>query len=225
MDLFIYGAGATGREIADIVARSQAIHQTWSGVHFVDDCTSETSVYGLQVFKFDAMRQFGRPYQCIVAQGEPHARQSLHQKLVEHGVALATVVDPRTTISPAAHIEPGCIIGPGSFVSCNTRIAANTMLEINCIVGHDIDIGAHSVISSCTVIGGHSTVGQATFIGMNASVRDRIKIGSRSIIGMASAVFSNIPDDVIALGNPARVLRNNDEHRVFKSIHSTKENT
>jgi len=216
MDLFIYGAGATGREIADIVSRCQKNHQTWSAVHFVDDCTNEKSIYGLNVVRFDAMLNIGRPYQCIIAQGEPNDRQHLHQKLVTHGVALATVIDPQTTISNAAHIEAGCIIGPGSFVSCNTRIATNTLVEINCIIGHDIEIGPHSVISSCTVIGGRSTIGQASFIGMNASVRDRVRIGSRSIIGMASAVFSDIPDDVIALGNPARVLRKNDEHRVFK---------
>jgi acetyltransferase-like isoleucine patch superfamily enzyme len=29
-------------------------------------------------------------------------------------------------------------------------------------------------------------------------------------------VFNDIPDDVIALGNPARVMRKNEEHRVFQ---------
>ncbi|SLM63741.1 hypothetical protein DAQ1742_02892 [Dickeya aquatica] len=36
-----------------------------------------------------------------------------------------------------------------------------------------------------------------------------------SIVGMGAAVFNDIPDEVIALGNPARILRKNDSKKVF----------
>ncbi len=36
-----------------------------------------------------------------------------------------------------------------------------------------------------------------------------ISIGSNSIVGMGSVVYNDIPDGVIALGNPARVARPN----------------
>ncbi len=216
MDLFVYGSGATGREVLDIISRHHQAGLGWSDVHFVDDITLEASVLGKKVFRFEAMLAHDRPYQCVIALGEPRIRQSLHHKLLTHGVALATVIDPQTTLSSSAVVEPGCIIGPGTFISCNTRVSENTLVEIKCIIGHDIHIGAHSVISSGTALGGHSRFGQSSFIGMNASVRDRVRVGDRSIIGMASAVFNDIPDDVIAVGNPARVVRKNEAHSVFK---------
>ena len=43
-----------------------------------------------------------------------------------------------------------------------------------------------------------------------------ISIGNDTIVGMASVVHRDIPDNVIALGNPARPMKNNDDHRVFR---------
>jgi len=42
-----------------------------------------------------------------------------------------------------------------------------------------------------------------------------VKIGDSSIIGMGSVVYKDIPDEVIALGNPARVARKNEDKKVF----------
>jgi acetyltransferase-like isoleucine patch superfamily enzyme len=40
-------------------------------------------------------------------------------------------------------------------------------------------------------------------------------IGSNSIVGLASVVHRDIKNDVIALGNPARAMKNNESQRVF----------
>jgi acetyltransferase-like isoleucine patch superfamily enzyme len=38
-------------------------------------------------------------------------------------------------------------------------------------------------------------------------VLPRIKVGSNTIIGAGSVVTKNIPDNVIAYGNPAKIIR------------------
>jgi len=47
-------------------------------------------------------------------------------------------------------------------------------------------------------------------------VKDQVRIGDGVIVGMGSVVFNDLPDNVIALGNPARPMRPNLEQRVFK---------
>jgi maltose O-acetyltransferase len=39
------------------------------------------------------------------------------------------------------------------------------------------------------------------------TIRGGVKIGSNSIIGAGSVVIRDIPDNVVAAGNPARVIR------------------
>jgi acetyltransferase-like isoleucine patch superfamily enzyme len=84
------------------------------------------------------------------------------------------------------------------------------------IVGHDVQIGENTVISSMVNIGGKTVIGKNSYIGMGALVKDVVRIGDGVIVGMGSVVFNDLPDNVIALGNPARPMRANLEQRVFK---------
>ena len=51
------------------------------------------------------------------------------------------------------------------------------------------------------------TVGDNVWIGTNVSVLPGVTIGSTVVIGAGSVVNRNIPDGVIAAGNPCRVIR------------------
>lgn len=51
------------------------------------------------------------------------------------------------------------------------------------------------------------TVGDNVWIGTNVSVLPGVTIGSNLVIGAGSVVNRNIPDGVIAAGNPCRVIR------------------
>ena len=65
-------------------------------------------------------------------------------------------------------------------------------------------------------LGGAVTVGPQVYIGMGALIKEQLSIGANSIVGMGSVVHRDIPEGVIALGNPARVARLNEDRKVFK---------
>lgn len=50
-------------------------------------------------------------------------------------------------------------------------------------------------------------VGNNVWIGAGVQVLPGVKIGSNVVIGAGSVVTKDIPDNVIAVGNPCRVLR------------------
>lgn len=216
MDLMIYGSGSTGREIADIARLINQSEDRWAAICFLDDVRLDREHYGLDVLKMVDLKARSAPFECVIAIGEPKFRAEMHRRVTENKMALATIIDPSARISPTAQIGAGCIVGPGSFVSSDTIIQDNVMLEVNTIVGHDIFIGMHSVVSSCSVLGGGTRIGEQSFIGLNCSVKERTSIGRGAVVGMHSAVFHNIPDEVVALGNPCRVLKKNDSGLVFK---------
>ena len=51
------------------------------------------------------------------------------------------------------------------------------------------------------------TIGEDAFIGARAFVLPGITIGARSVIGACSVVTRDVPENVIAAGNPCQVLR------------------
>jgi acetyltransferase-like isoleucine patch superfamily enzyme len=65
-------------------------------------------------------------------------------------------------------------------------------------------------------IGGSARIGKNSYIGMGALIKENVHIGENVIIGMGSVVYTDIPNDLIALGNPARPIRPNDDRKVFR---------
>jgi putative colanic acid biosynthesis acetyltransferase WcaF len=51
------------------------------------------------------------------------------------------------------------------------------------------------------------TIGEDAFVGARAFVLPGVRIGARAVVGACSVVTKDVPDNVIAAGNPCRVLR------------------
>ena len=65
---------------------------------------------------------------------------------------------------------------------------------------------------------GYSKIGRViiednVFIGANCTILPNVKIGQNSIIGAGSVVTKDIPENVLAVGNPARVISTVDEYK------------
>lgn len=69
---------------------------------------------------------------------------------------------------------------------------------------HPID----AAIRASGVEGGEAiTIGDDVWIGGGSVVCPGVTIGSRTVIGAGSVVSKSIPSDVVAVGNPCRVIR------------------
>jgi acetyltransferase-like isoleucine patch superfamily enzyme len=56
------------------------------------------------------------------------------------------------------------------------------------------------------------TVGNDVYFGVRATILPGVKIGNRCIIGAGSVVTKDIPDNSVAAGVPARVIKTTDEY-------------
>lgn len=214
MILGIYGAGGVGREARDIAE----LLGLWDETVFIDDIAGEGLLHGLKRMPYEKFCRCYNPEatEIIVAVGEPEHKIALYHKVKHAGYLLTKLVHPMACISPSAVLGEGVIVKMGSFISCDTVIEANTSIEIGCMIAHDCVIQESSQISSGVSLGGGSMVGTGVFIGMNACVKEKTKIGSHSIIGMGSIVLRDIPENVIAWGNPAKAQSPRNGARVFR---------
>jgi len=99
--------------------------------------------------------------------------------------------------------------------SDSTVINNNVYLQPYSVVGHDSEIGIHSVISTFVSIGGSCSIGSGVFIGMNSAIIQNICVGDFCIVGMGSVVYKSINEEMVVAGNPARELRRNESRGVF----------
>jgi sugar O-acyltransferase (sialic acid O-acetyltransferase NeuD family) len=107
------------------------------------------------------------------------------------------------------------ILGGGILINSLVSIAAHTIIGNYVSINRHVSIGHHTTIGNYTSINpgvniaGNVSVGEATTIGMGANVLNKIKIGSNTIVGAGSVVTKDLPDNVVAYGNPCKIIREN----------------
>jgi len=125
--------------------------------------------------------------------------------------SLSTLIHPTSYIASSVKISNGCILEPLANVSSQTTLGFGVTLKRGVSIGHHNLIDDYCEINPGVVTSGYVTIGKETTIGSGVVISNNIKIGSKVLIGAGSVVISDIPDNVIAYGNPCRVLKENDK--------------
>ena len=68
-------------------------------------------------------------------------------------------------------------------------------------------VGVKDRQASIVVDGAPVRIGRRCWLGMNSMVMKGVSIGDNTVVAAGSVVISDLPESVIAAGNPARVLR------------------
>ena len=72
-------------------------------------------------------------------------------------------------------------------------------------------IGSNFSCIHCTTIGaykGRPVIGDNVSLGANVVIIGNIHIGNNVTIGAGSVVVKDLPDNCVAVGNPARIIKN-----------------
>lgn len=120
-----------------------------------------------------------------------------YQSLVHSSSVIAsTVVKP-----------PGLVVHPLTVVSAHTKIAEMVSINRGVTVGHHTSIGAFTTIHPGANVAGCCDIGKGVTLGIGCNVIDGIHIGAGSVIGAGSIVVKDIPSGVLAIGQPAKIIR------------------
>jgi UDP-perosamine 4-acetyltransferase len=142
---------------------------------------------------------------AFVAIGDNHLRLRLLAEVLEMGFELINAVSPNAMVSPSATLGRGIAIMAGAIINASVEIGDGAIINTNAGVDHDCRIGRGAHIGPGSTLAGNVEIGCESFLGVRTCVIPGVRIGSRAIIGAGSVVVRDIPDDVTAMGVPARI--------------------
>jgi UDP-3-O-[3-hydroxymyristoyl] glucosamine N-acyltransferase len=87
-----------------------------------------------------------------------------------------------------------------------TVIEEGTKIDNLVQISHNVKIGKHTAIVSHVTIGGSTVIGDYSWIAPSAVLKDNIRVGNRSTVGMGAVVTKDIPDGETWTGPPARPI-------------------
>ncbi|MBC7407441.1 MAG: acetyltransferase [Arcicella sp.] len=120
------------------------------------------------------------------------------------------IINKTASISSTVKLGVGINVNSLVSVAAFTQIGNFVSINRNASIGHHSKINDFVTINPGANIAGFVKIGRNTLIGMGVNIIDGISVGENSIIGAGSLVTKNIPDGVVAYGNPCKIIRKNE---------------
>ena len=146
---------------------------------------------------------------AVCAVDDPYKKHALVERLkTSPAVRFPLVIAPGSSISRYIEWGEGCLVALAyNFITVNIRMGDFVFINCGNGIGHDVEIGDYTTVYSHIDISGGVTIGSHCVIGSGATINPGVTIGDGSIIGSGSVVAKDIPDNVIAAGVPAKVIK------------------
>jgi carbonic anhydrase/acetyltransferase-like protein (isoleucine patch superfamily) len=128
-------------------------------------------------------------------------------------VVESAVIIGRVRIKAGASIWFGAVLrGDNEWIEIGERTNVQDNCTLHTDPGYPLTVGPGCTIGHNAILHGCS-IGKNTLIGMGAIVLNGAQVGDNCVIGAGALVGERkvIPDNTVAVGSPARKLRDTDE--------------
>ena len=123
------------------------------------------------------------------------------------GLAMPPVVASTATVALSASLGDGAVVLEHAHVGPGARLGRAVVVNTAAVVEHDAVVGEGSHVAPGAVLLGGAEVGATTLVGSGARVLPGIRVGSRVVVGAGAVVASDVPDDTVVAGVPARAMK------------------
>lgn len=207
--ILIFGSSGHARSITEILEELD-----YEIVGFIDSFAPVGSkvlnyeVLGSEHILAAADAKF-KTHSVVIAVGENNSRSLVLQKLLRLNGKLEypAIISPQAQVAPGIPVGRGTVIMKSAIVNANSRIGNFVILNTAAVVEHDSVVDDFASLATGALLGGATHIGTKAFVGMGAQIIQKINIGCGSVVGAGSTVLADIPDNVLAVGSPAKIVK------------------
>lgn len=210
MRIAVFGASGHARVIIDMLRQTDqhhvaglvdSGHQRGARVHGVEVLGTDEDVphlaerYGLDGY--------------LVAVGDNWRRKRIVQEVGDRAPELSPVkvVDRSAAIGRNVEIGGGSVVMAGAVINAGTRIGDHCIVNTSSSVDHECVLGDFASVAPGATLGGNVRMGGCSAVCLGANVVHEVEIGRHSVIGAGAVVVEDVPQNVVAYGVPARIVR------------------
>jgi len=145
-----------------------------------------------------------------IAVGENSTRFKIMESIISHKDNLQSIISDKCIISGNCVVGNGAYISHGTIIQHDVTIGTCCIIDTGVILEHHVQIGDYVNISPGAIICGGVRISNGAIVGAGATVIEKVLIGENSLIGAGSVVINDIQPNVVAVGNPAKIIKRRD---------------
>ena len=192
--MILLGASGHGKVIADILKISDE-----RNIIFWDDNPSAV-IPGYSVLP----RQESAEDHIILAIGNNFTRKKIAES---SSYIYGNAIHPTAVVAKDIEIGLGTVVMAAAIINPGSQIGKHCIINTAAVIDHDVIIEDYVHISPNATLAGNVKVKEGAWVGAGATIIQGISIGSWAVIGAGSVVIDDIPDNAVAVGNPARIIK------------------
>jgi acetyltransferase EpsM len=147
-----------------------------------------------------------RTHRVVCGLGTTH-RSRFTEQAQALGCEFATLVHPTARVAASSSLGRGTIINVGVIVASHTHLGVHVSVNRGATIGHHTRIEDFVTMGPGVNLAGNCRIGAASYIGIGATIIDNLTIGSHSVVAAGAVVTENVPDRVLVMGVPAKVVK------------------
>lgn len=215
----IFGAGGFGREVMPMVQAMLEKERSSSDCQlvFIDEKNAGSLINNCLImsiedfFSHNATEKFFN-----IAIANYVARKKIAEMMINNGAKPFRVKAENSIELANNEIDEGGIFCPFTTITSNAKIGKFFHANIYSYVAHDCVIGDYVTFAPNVHCNGNVHIEDYAYIGTGAIIREGTPgkptiIGKGAMVGMGAVVTKNVMPYEVVVGNPARLLRRNEE--------------
>lgn len=201
-DVYIVGAGGHAKVV---ISTLHAAGYDVKGVFDDDEGKWGEQLLGVPVIGAPAELNNLSPVRALVAVGGNPIRKALVERFIK--VDWVTVIHPSAEVHSSVRLGAGTVVFAGAIIQPDAIIGAHAIINTGALIDHDCVIGDYAHVAPRANLAGGVWLGEGVFLGIGSSVIPGVRIGSWTTLGAGGVAIKNLPSGAVAVGLPARVIK------------------
>ena len=205
-DIFLFGGGYHPNSVLEAIEK-EGRYRVCGFVDWLDPLCSGKS-FGVERISKEKFLE-SKIRSGVVAINTNFMRAQLVEEIIREcaDFEFLTVIHPSAEIARGVEISRGTVVLAGAILGADTKLGEHVIVNTRASIDHDCKVGNFASVLPGSTVCGQVEIGDYSAICAGAIVIHKRKIGAHTVIGAGSTVVTDIPEQVVAVGNPCRVIR------------------
>lgn len=210
--MLVIGAKGFAKEVLQTLHDNDELNN----LTFYDDVNEGLGTHFYNVFPILKNKKEAENYfteidnRFTIGIGSPILRKKLFLDFNSIGGKFTTTISNSAIIGSYGNvIEEGCNIMARVVITNDVIIGKGCIINQISSIGHDTIIGSFSEICPNVSISGNCKLGESVFVGTGAIILPGVTVGNGVVIGAGAVVAKDLPDNCVAVGIPAKIIKQN----------------